>query len=262
MAVTLEWIRDNYDTSRKDRLIDQIERMKAQDDYFDDKITLEQVQAVEAAHDNQTLLPEYDSQTSATLEWIRDNYDTNKNRLIDQDEVAGVNDDYYAGKITLEQGRAVIAAHDNQTLLPEYDSSSMSLEWIRDNYDVNKDRHIENDERLAAYADYMAGNITYPQYLDVFTAYMDGTLLPEYDTPTPTGCTVGDRRCESGTTDTCQECVRGATNYWRNVKICPSGQHCSGGYCVSDTTPPASKYTVSFVVPTGANLEVDGIEVT
>ena len=54
----------------------------------------------------------------------------------------------------------------------------------------------------------------------------------------PTGCTVGTRRCEPGTTDTCQECVRGTPNYWRNIEICPSGQHCSGGYCVVDSARP------------------------
>ena len=207
-SVSLLWIRDNYDNNPQNRYIEHAERMKAQDDYFDDKITLEQAEAVTAAYNNHTFLPEYDS-SSVTLEWVRDNYDTNKTRYVDKNEMTTAYDDYTANRITYAQYLKVQNAYMVGTLLPEYDSSSVSLEWIRDNYDTNRGRHIENDERMKAYDDYRANRITYAQYLEVFDAYTKETLLPEYDAPTP-----GD------------------------------------------------KYTVSFVVPSGANLEVDGIEVT
>lgn len=60
MAVTLEWIRDNYDTVIRDRYIDYDELQIATNDYFSGKITAEQATAVRDANRDNTLLPAYD----------------------------------------------------------------------------------------------------------------------------------------------------------------------------------------------------------
>ena len=59
MAVTLEWVRDHYDSS-KDRHIDKNEALKAMNDLiYSGSITREQFDAVKLAYDNNTLLPAY-----------------------------------------------------------------------------------------------------------------------------------------------------------------------------------------------------------
>ena len=63
MAVTLEWIRDNYDANR-DRLIDDSESQNAVNDLHDKKITIVQLGAVLDAENNGTLLPAYTSTPS------------------------------------------------------------------------------------------------------------------------------------------------------------------------------------------------------
>jgi len=61
MAVTLEWIRDNYDNNPKNRYIDNAEVSMASFDESRRTITKEQLDAVVNAWENHVLLPEYTS---------------------------------------------------------------------------------------------------------------------------------------------------------------------------------------------------------
>ena len=64
---------------------------------------------------------------STTLEWIRDHYDADKDRLISFDEVNGAVKDYFSGEISDEQVGAVRDAFDAHTLLPDYGFNTMSV---------------------------------------------------------------------------------------------------------------------------------------
>ena len=64
---------------------------------------------------------------STTLEWIRDHYDADKDRLISFDEVNGAVKDYFSGEISNEQVGAVRDAYNAQTLLPDYGGSFHTL---------------------------------------------------------------------------------------------------------------------------------------
>lgn len=64
---------------------------------------------------------------AATLEWIRDHYDVDKDRYITKSEVGNALDDYFANLITREQFYAVKAAYDSHTLLPAYGFYTMSV---------------------------------------------------------------------------------------------------------------------------------------
>ena len=56
-----------------------------------------------------------------TFEWVRDHYDTNKNRYIDQNELQVAEDDFYHNEtINEEELGAVYDAYDKHTLLPAY----------------------------------------------------------------------------------------------------------------------------------------------
>ena len=55
-----------------------------------------------------------------------------------------------------------------------------TLEWVRDHYDVDKDRRINNDEKNKAFTDWTDGNITINEFKDVLTAFDNQTLLPDY----------------------------------------------------------------------------------
>ena len=57
---------------------------------------------------------------AVTLTWIRDNFDANKNRYIDAEEVDDARDGWLANRINQEQFGAVINAYYDRTLLPEY----------------------------------------------------------------------------------------------------------------------------------------------
>jgi len=57
---------------------------------------------------------------AVTLEWVRDNYDTDKTRRISEDERNSAFDDWTAGNITQPDFMVVLNAYDNQTLLPAY----------------------------------------------------------------------------------------------------------------------------------------------
>ena len=64
---------------------------------------------------------------AVTLTWVRDNYDNNKNRYIDDSEEAQANEDWYASKITDEQASMVNYAHATQTLLPAYPTAEYAI---------------------------------------------------------------------------------------------------------------------------------------
>jgi hypothetical protein len=58
---------------------------------------------------------------------------------------------------------------------------AVTLEWVRDHYDANKNRYIESDEVDNASADYPA-KITMEQLFAVIDASANRTLLPAYTT--------------------------------------------------------------------------------
>jgi len=60
-------------------------------------------------------------------------------------------------------------------------------------------------------------------------------------TPTPTGCTVGTKRCKNSTS--VEQCFSGSPNYWRVVQTCGSGYECKNGACVKSSTPSPSPTT-------------------
>ena len=76
----------------------------------------------------------------------------------------------------------------------------VTLEWIRDNYDTNKDRHIDKPEAIVAMNDLIYdGSITREQYDAVYAAYTNDTLLPEYGTTPPPSTETRTMALEEGT---------------------------------------------------------------
>lgn len=65
-----------------------------------------------------------------TLEQIRDNYDTNKDRYIDEAELEVAKSDWTADVITTDDIMAIINAYNNQTLLPAYDELSVEVSFF------------------------------------------------------------------------------------------------------------------------------------
>jgi len=61
----------------------------------------------------------------------------------------------------------------------------MTLTWVRDHYDSNKDRYIDDNEKDVAQGDWMADTITTAELQEVIAVCNSHTLLPAYDTPTP-----------------------------------------------------------------------------
>jgi len=57
---------------------------------------------------------------AVTLTWVRDHYDSGKDRYIDQDEVKQVIYDYNGKEITKEQMDAALDAWRGHVLLPAY----------------------------------------------------------------------------------------------------------------------------------------------
>ena len=124
---------------------------------------------------------------AVTLEWVRDHYDANKNRYIDKTEVDAASADY-PDKITMEERFAVVDAYYQHTLLPAYPSpptNGVTLEWVRDNYDANKNRYIDDAEIPLAEDHWNDGIITDEQYDAVASACSAHIRLPAYTTPSP-----------------------------------------------------------------------------
>lgn len=145
---------------------------------------------------------------AVTLTWIRDNFDANKDRYIDYDEFKVAVRAYATGKITYEEYIAVKAAYDDKTLLPAYDGAppptdGVTLIWIRDHYDANKNRFIDASENKQAIYDFNVGKITRDQMAAVVAAHTDRTHLPAYDGEPPAGIdpvtTPDTRSLEEGT---------------------------------------------------------------
>lgn len=64
-------------------------------------------------------------------------------------------------------------------------SESVSLEWVRDNYDISRNRYISFSEVSNAATDHRTkGTITEAQYNAVHAAYKNRTLLPEWPATT------------------------------------------------------------------------------
>ena len=57
---------------------------------------------------------------ATTLEWVRDHYDADKSRYIEQPELNYAVQDYFNGLITKEQLDVTNGAHDEHLLLPAY----------------------------------------------------------------------------------------------------------------------------------------------
>ena len=56
----------------------------------------------------------------------------------------------------------------------------VTLEWVRDHYDINKSRYIEKNEKDSALDDWTAGTILALEFTKVLDAYNYHTLLPAY----------------------------------------------------------------------------------
>ena len=67
MTVTLEWVRDHYD-SDNDRYINKDEKNNAFVDWTGRNITLDEFNGVLAAFDNHTLLPDYGFHTMSVID--------------------------------------------------------------------------------------------------------------------------------------------------------------------------------------------------
>ena len=65
----------------------------------------------------------------------------------------------------------------------------VSLTWIRDNFDANKNRYIDADEADNAKAAWQEGRIDNAQFGAVIDAYDDHTRLPAYGTTATITCT-------------------------------------------------------------------------
>lgn len=63
---------------------------------------------------------------------------------------------------------------------------AVTLIWVRDHYDTDKSRRIEEGEKLNAYVDWRSSIITEEQYDAVYAAYNEHILLPAYTTATIT----------------------------------------------------------------------------
>ena len=277
MAVTLEWVRDNYDAN-KDRRIDKSESIAAMNDLiYSGSITREQFDAVKAAYDNNTLLPSYDTPapppTTVTLLWIRDHYDSNKDRHIDKTEaIKAMNDLIYSGSITKEQFDAVKLAYDNNTLLPAYDTPAPTPTPITCNgatphhlsgcrllkhYDADGDGIISDSELFSARRDRddtrmgNADSLTTEEYNFVHEAHGKvsiNALCPGCTpTPAPPVCTPGEKRCYNETT--VETCNYNGTGWTRQT--CSSGYTCINGVCIK-TSEPIPVCTPGEKVCTGA----------
>lgn len=141
-----------------------------------------------------------------SLLWVRDHYDTNKNRYIEDDELQVASSDWLDDKITSDEYQEVIAANNRHTLLPSYGTSApppdtpVSLSWVRDHYDKDRSRYIEEDERKIAFSDWLAERITPSEYSAVLDAHSSHTLLPSYGGPAPTAIDVISINIPTGAT--------------------------------------------------------------
>jgi len=80
----------------------------------------------------------------------------------------------------------------------------MTLTWVRDHYDSNKDRYIDDNEKDVAQDDWIADTITTAELQEVIAAGNSHTLLPAYDTPTPSPTfEIGDIVCYTPEQITC-----------------------------------------------------------
>ena len=61
-----------------------------------------------------------------------------------------------------------------------------TLEWIRDHYDSDRSRYIEDSEREVAGDDWGAGTLSMPDYMDIINTCNKHILLPAYGGLTPT----------------------------------------------------------------------------
>lgn len=59
----------------------------------------------------------------------------------------------------------------------------MTLTWVRDHYDLDKNRYIDDAEKGAAHDDWLADTITTAELQEVIAAWDSHTLLPSYDMP-------------------------------------------------------------------------------
>jgi len=229
MAVTLEWVRDNYDTN-KNRYIEKDETAKAVNDYLlTNTITKEQYIAVQAAYEKQTQLPPYTTPPPTTARGQIVSIDPPPSAKHNERAVVNVTIKNIGGsdgsfkvqvnvtasytKLISPGNTAVFAVH---ALTPSTGTSAtftlkciidgtvdatktftitltpppttVTLEWIRDRYDANKDSYIDKSETAKALNDYLsAKTITKEQYDAVQLAYDNQTLLPAYPTPPVNG---------------------------------------------------------------------------
>ena len=194
---------------------------------------------------------------AVTLEWVRDHYDANKDRYIDNDEQKKAVYDRMDVLITQEQLVAVIAAYNDHTLLPAYSTptppSAITCNGatphhssgcaLLKHYDVDNDGKISDTEQFSARRDRddtrmgKADTLTSEEYNFVHTArdkLSINALCPGCTVaPPPPFCTPGDKRCyNENTVETC--------NYdgtvW-NRQTCPSGYTCIDGVCVKTSEP-------------------------
>jgi hypothetical protein len=59
----------------------------------------------------------------------------------------------------------------------------MTLTWVRDHYDLDKNRYIGDAEKGVAHDDWLVDTITTAELQEVIAACDSHTLLPAYDIP-------------------------------------------------------------------------------
>lgn len=196
---------------------------------------------------------------AVTLEWARDNYDTDKNRLISKSERDVSANDWEAGTITMAQHKVVQEAYDNQTLLPAYDiTCDASGCALLLHYDYDKNGDIGAVDVARASNDLNSGSITTEEYnfiLKASTFASINALCPGcYGTPPTPPPNMETRTMElTEGSHTIQVSLTGYNTLNATINVSSTRVTCTAGPC-NTTGPPGvmiSGLTVTTYLKTG-----------
>jgi len=207
---------------------------------------------------------------AVTLTWVRDHYDSIKDRYIDKDEVKQVIYDFNDGTITKEQMDAALDAWRNHVLLPAYDTPPGAITCngatphyssgcaLLKHYDADDDGVIDGQDIINATIARRSHIITNDEYDFVSSAHNAGSInavcpgcYSSAPSPPPQVCTPGATRCYNGTTtETCKSDGSGWTRH-----TCQSGYECKNGACVK-TAPGGTEVKTSSLIEGNHNIQV------